>query len=83
MLGYISRMIEQDGNPLAELEALYLDGDWDRAFRRAGNSGRAALDLLRVVLVMAGDLRAIRNVVESGGEFPPRRDLRAKGPGGK
>lgn len=73
MLGYISRMIEQDGNPLAELEALYLDGDWDRAFRRAGNSGRANLDLIRVMLVMAGDVRRTRELLEQSVEFRGRQ----------
>lgn len=54
---------EQDHNPLDEFEAVYF-GDWDRAFKRAGNSGRAAMDQIRILLVMAGDLRRMRLVLE-------------------
>ena len=51
-------------SPLAELEARYLDGDWERAFRRVGNPARASLDLIRIMLVIAGDVRRIREALE-------------------
>jgi hypothetical protein len=51
-------------NPLAALEALYLEGDWERAFRRVGNPARASLDLIRIALVLAADLRRVREVLE-------------------
>jgi len=48
---------------LGELEEVYF-GDWDRCFKRAGNSGRAAMDMMRVLLVMAADIRRLRELVE-------------------
>lgn len=57
-------MAELLTNPLAELEGVYLDGDWDRAFRRAASS-RGTLDLLRIALVLAADLRAIRDALQT------------------
>ncbi len=52
-------------NPLAELEALYLDGDWERACRRVGNPARASLDLIRIVLVIAADIRRLQELLET------------------
>lgn len=51
-------------NPLEDLESVYLDSDWDRAYRRAANTGRANLDLIRVLLFLAEDIRAIRAAIE-------------------
>ncbi len=58
-------MTERD-NPLGELEAVYLDGDWDRAFRRAAASGRASLDVIRILLIIGADLRRVRELLEIG-----------------
>lgn len=77
-------MMERE-NPLAELEAIYLDGDWDRAFKRAVGA-RGTLDLLRIALMIAADLRTIRAAVEgrgTPGNFPPDAQLVGKGRGGK
>jgi len=57
-------MAELLTNPLAELEGIYLNGDWDRAFRRAASSSRANLDLIRILIVMAGDMRRTRELLE-------------------
>ena len=58
-------MMERE-NPLAELETIYLDGDWDRAFKRAVGA-RGTLDLIRIALTMAADLRAIREALSEEG----------------
>jgi len=51
-------MTTEPTNPLSDLENIYL-GDFDRAFRRAAASSRAALDVIRILLVIARDIRQI------------------------
>ncbi len=47
-------------DPLTDLEGIYVHGSFDRAIRRVGTPSRAALDTIQILLVIARDLRDLR-----------------------
>jgi hypothetical protein len=55
------------------LEAAYL-GEWEPAYRRAANTGKANVDLIRAVLLLSRRLRAAVMALEGGAPQGKRRE---------